>query len=491
MKNILFIMGDQHRFDCIGAYGNKDIKTPSLDSLAGDGVRHNEHFTTYPVCTPARYSLLTGLYTHQHLGWSNHCTLPDSIPTYAKTLRNNGYNTSAIGKMHATPTYLDMGFDKMILAEQDGDGRYDDEYHQYLMKLGLVDENDIIDQRQEFRKHASKEYWDTNGSMPSNLDDEHHSTTWITDRALDELKNWTESKNMMIVSYIKPHHPFDPPKPYDTMYNPDELTILPGYTPAVSEVDYTHGKGYFDHANLSEEKLRKIMAHYYGSISHMDFHIGRLLKALKAKGLYDDTLIIYTADHGEYMGFHHMLLKGNYMYDPLAKVPLIIKYPQNAHGGHVNDLISNNTDIAPTIIREMGLDVPEPMKGLNLANQNVGREMTVCEGLRVDHYIEGNPTYYEYMVRSKAYKLIISKNFTNYRFFDLKKDPLELNDVAGNDEYKAEIERHKAHLSQMMVFDDLSPVYLNYDEKTFTSKKKTDYKRRKEIETYYTGIKLH
>lgn len=485
MKNVLFIMGDQHRFDCIGAYGNVQIRTPHLDALAQDGVLHKEHYTTYPVCTPARYSLLSGLYTHQHLGWSNHCTLPDGIATYPKVLREQGYRTTAIGKMHATPTYLDAGFDKMLLAEQDGNGRYDDDYHRYLMEQGLVDENDIVDQRQEFRSKAKQDYWDTCGSLKSNLEEKHHSTTWITDRALEELEEWGEGKNMMLVSYVKPHHPFDPPAPYDTMYDPSDITLLPGYTNEVSDVDYKHSQGYFDHRTLTEEKLKKITAHYYGSITHMDHHIGRLIESLKEKGLYEDTLIIYTSDHGEYMGFHHMLLKANYMYDPLAKVPLIMKYPNNKHQGAVNEKISNNIDIAPTLINQVGIDVPKDMKGINLEDQDMGRELTICEGLRVDHYTDKQETYYEYMVRSKHYKLIISKNFEHYRFFDLGLDPYELNDVASSENYKAEIERHKAFLAQTLVFDAVSLIYVNEAEKTYRVDKQTNEGQRKEVEDYF------
>lgn len=485
MKNILFIMGDQHRWDCIGAYGNKILQTPYLDALAQDGVKHTEHYTTYPVCTPARYSILSGLYTHQHMGWSNHCTLADGIETFPKILRKNGYKTAAIGKMHATPTYLDMGFDKMILCEQDGDGRYDDDYHKYLKEQGLLDENDLIDQRQEFRAKADEKYWDTCGAMKSNLDEKHHSTTWITNRALEEINSWGEGGNMMLVSYVKPHHPFDPPAPYDTMYNPEEIEILPGYTEEVSDVDYEHGSGYFDHKNLTEDKLRQVTAHYYGSITHMDHHIGRLIEALKAKGLYEDTLIVYTSDHGEYLGFHHMLLKANYMYDPLAKVPLIIKYPNNEYKGEINEQISCNIDLAPTFLTQANCQIPWTMKGLNLSNQEVGREMTICEGLRVDMCNGVLERYYEYMVRSKDYKLIISKNFNHYRFFDLKKDPYELNDVAADLQYEEEIERHKAFLAQTMTFDALTPIYLNEEEKVFIEDKKPDLDKRREVEEYF------
>ena len=120
--NVLIIHADQHRMECLGAYGNTDIRTPNIDVLAAEGVRYENSFCPYPVCTPSRYSLLCGQYVHQHRGWDNHCTLAPEIPTFPKLLRDAGYKTQAIGKMHFTPTYLDVGFDKMTLSEQDGPG---------------------------------------------------------------------------------------------------------------------------------------------------------------------------------------------------------------------------------------------------------------------------------------------------------------------------------------------------------------------------------
>lgn len=481
-NNILFIMSDQHRYDCIGAYGNKDVKTKNLDNLANDGVLHTRHYCTYPVCTPSRYSLLSGLYTHQHMGWSNHCTLPSGIDTYPKLLKQIGYNTAVVGKMHSTPTYLDVGFDEMFLAEQDGDGRFDDDYHKYLMENNLIDINDIVDQRQEYREKAKEEYWDTYGAQKSNLDEKHHSTTWITDKALEEIENWTDEGNMMLVSYVKPHHPFDPPAPYDTMYNPDELTLLDGYTNEVSDVDYEHHKGYFDHKNLTEKRLRRIMAHYYGSITQIDDNIGRIIDLLKEKGLYDNTLIIYTSDHGDYMGYHHMMLKSNYMYEPLAKVPLIIKYPNNKHSGVINNNLSSNIDIAPTILNYVNAKIPYSMKGMDLENQQNAREFSICEGLR-NEIVDGKEEFYcEYMVVSDRYKLIVGKNLENCRFFDLQNDPLELCDVSKEDKYKSEIEKHKKYLVQTITFDSLSPIYLNYEEKQNNINNKIP---RNDVKQYY------
>ncbi|NQT87781.1 sulfatase-like hydrolase/transferase, partial [bacterium] len=114
--NILLVHGDQHRYDCLGAAGNPDVHTPHLDKLAAEGVRFDHSYCPYPVCTPSRYSLLSGLYTNEHRGWSNRCTLAPEIDTFPRILRKAGYRTAAVGKMHFTPTYLDVGFDRMFLA---------------------------------------------------------------------------------------------------------------------------------------------------------------------------------------------------------------------------------------------------------------------------------------------------------------------------------------------------------------------------------------
>ncbi|HRI88883.1 MAG TPA: sulfatase-like hydrolase/transferase, partial [Candidatus Hydrogenedentes bacterium] len=119
--NVLFIIADQHRADCLGAYGNRQVRTPHLDALAADGVRFDNCFCPFPVCTPSRYSMFSGMYVYEHGGSNNRCTLRPDIPTFPRALRDAGYRTAAVGKMHFTPTYLDIGFERMFLAEQDGD----------------------------------------------------------------------------------------------------------------------------------------------------------------------------------------------------------------------------------------------------------------------------------------------------------------------------------------------------------------------------------
>ena len=424
--NVLIIHVDQHRMDCIGAYGNKDVKTPHLDALAADGVRFDNSFCAYPVCTPSRYSLLSGMYVHDHHGWSNRGGLSPNISTFPRILRTAGYKTKAIGKMHFTPTYLDVGFDEMLLSEQDGPGRWDDDYHRYLMNLGLVDRNDLEDQRKEFRDKAPDEYWKTFGALVSNLSEEHYATTWIADRAVETIEQWDMNQpGLLMAGFIKPHHPSDPPAPWHKMYDPDKLTILPGWTEECFAHDRKLSRGYFDYKTLTEPALRRVTAYYYATVSQIDFHVGRMIKTLKDKNLYDNTLIIYTADHGDYMGHHHMLLKGNYLYDPLAKVPLIIKYPNSKSAATATDRLVNNIDIAPTICNVTNCTPAPTMQGNDLTTDTAGHKIIFSES----HYGA------QVMARTKTHKLILAKPKSDNLFFDLEKDPLELNNLYEDPKY--------------------------------------------------------
>ncbi len=411
--NVLLIQADQFRFDCFGAAGNTEVHTPHLDQLAADSVRYPNSFCPLPVCTPSRYSLLSGYYVHQHGGWTNRSTLPTALDTFPKALRRNGYRTAAVGKMHFTPTYLDLGYDRMELAEQDGPGRYDDDYHRELMAAGQVPVVDLVDQEREYRERAGEEYWPTYGAGRSNLPEKWHSTTWIGEQALAELAGWTANGGQLLhASFIKPHHPFDPPAPWDERYDPDSLTPLPGWTEAVPAADKPYQQGYFRYDMLSEPVLRRVMAHYYATISQLDEWIGRIIAELRSRGLYDETMIIFTSDHGEYLGFHHLLLKFGPLYDPLAKVPLVIKYP-GGRSGSVDTRLVSLVDIAPTVLSTCDIPPAAPLPGLDLSDPASRREYV---------FTETHPEGSAYMVRSLTHKLVTGEHEA---FFDLIADPLE------------------------------------------------------------------
>ncbi len=218
------------------------------------------------------------------------------------------------------------------------------------------------------------------------------------------------------------------------MYDPQPLTILPGWTKTVPDHDLQFQRGYFPNAELTEETLRLAMAYYYATISQIDHHVGRLITLLQEKGLYDRTLIVLTADHGEYLGFHHMLLKGNHMYDPLVKVPLIIKWPGQSQAGQSCERLVSNIDLAPTLCRAAGLTPPGEMPGEDLGSDSTGREMVLCESGRN-----------QVMVRTRSYKLILDLSTPEKsHFFDLHVDPLEMHNLYRSPEAQTEIQLLRA-----------------------------------------------
>lgn len=449
--NILVIQADQHRYDCLGCTGNPDVRTPNIDAIAYDGTVYENAFCPYPVCTPSRFSFLTGLYVHQHMGWSNHCTVPAGLPTFPKILREAGYRTKAVGKMHFTPTYLDVGFDEMLLAEQHGTGRYDDDYHRYLRDHDLVDEIDLIDQERVYRRRAPQVYNDTLGAMVSNLDEEHHVTTWVGRHAVETLFSWEGGGNLLMASFVPPHHPYVPPVPWHDMYDPAILTLLPGYTERCDSSDLRYSDGFFPNDQWTEGQLRRVMAYYYASISQIDHWVGRMIDTLRAKDLYDNTVIVYNSDHGEYLGHRHMIGKGNRMYESLIRVPTIVKLVGEREREATSQDLVNTTDLAPTLLAAAGCERMADMSGRDLSSDSDGRDVVFAESSRGQ----------EYMARSKTRKLLLCEDDAFSSFFDLELDPEETTNLIKDPAYQDIIKNLKDALSRWILFETRTPVHVD------------------------------
>lgn len=476
--NVLLIHADQLRFDCISPYGNRDVKTPALDALARDSAVYQNHYCSFPVCTPSRYSLLSGQYSHQHLGWGNHSTFPSGLPTFPKLLRKNGWKTAAVGKMHFTPTYLDVGFDRMVLSEQDGPGRFDDDYHRELKEKGLIDDIDIIDQRGEFRAHASPEYFASYGVQVSDLPEEMHSTSWVTRQALKEIDSWQEdTPNLLMAGYIKPHHPFDPPARYAEMYDPDSLTLLPGMTESLLQQDTQFRDGYFNFHDMDESRLRRMLAYYYACITHIDDGIGEMIKLLKKKGMYENTMIIFTSDHGDFMGFHHLGLKGNHMYEPLVHVPLLIHYPNSEKTGSF-EALNSNVDVAAEVLRTCGLPVSRMMSSHSL---DEGRPYVLAEEILL---FETRKNYC-YMIRDERYKLLVEQNLQNGMLFDLERDPLEMENRWDDPALAEQKSRLFTYFLDAMAFDGGASLNLDEYAPVNLAENALSEEKRQEMKTYF------
>ena len=480
--NVLLIHSDQHRYDCLGVAGHADVDTPHIDSIAADGVWYPNSYCCSNVCTPSRYSLLTGLYVHQHGGRGNRSTLPPGISTFPRILRNRGYDTAAVGKMHFTPTYLDVGFSRMKLAEQDGSGRYVDDYHAWLMDNDLIDGLDAIDQIPEFRRRAPADYWESLGAQVSELDEEQHSTTWIAEQALAEIAAWRPgNRHLLMVGFIKPHHPFDPPAKWAHRYDPAALQLPGGWTDAPLARDLALSSGYFPAERLSERRLRKIMAYYFALISQIDHQVGRIVALLKARGMYENTMIVYTADHGEYLGYHHLLLKDGPLYDPIVRVPLAIKFPGGARRGETHLGQVTSLDVTASILAACSAEypvnplMPVNLPGLNLAAPAADRKTVFAERWEANQRSVMSGEFAKvlgkgggltsFMARTRDHKLLLDRQGSRTLLFEFDKDPYEMTNLYGDDRFRHVLAELRDQIVDWAVFANPAPMYTHASAK--------------------------
>ena len=358
--------------------------------------------------------------------------IPESRDTLVKRLRSGGYRTAAFGKMHFWPVYADYGFDHMELAEQDGPGWQIDDYHaKYLKGLGLVDQWDLWDQQEPFRKQAPHTYWDTYGAAASRLPEEHYHTTWIADRTIAWLEDLPPSEPFFAwTSFIKPHHPFDPPKPFDTLYDPNEVPLPPRddlwrSKPLLAELGDPR-LGYFDTRSMSEDDLRRVIAMYYGLITHIDHHLGRILETLDHLGLAETTTVIFTSDHGDYLGQFGLFLKHpNIPYDALAHVPLIIRSPgeMSRVAGRRSSALVSTMDVLPTALAGAGIEPPAYVQGRDLTPVLDDPSRPLSEPVFIE-------TASYRAVRTERYKYIYSGATGTDELYDVVEDPQETDDLA-------------------------------------------------------------
>ena len=387
--NVLLLMADQLRADALGCYGNGVIHTPVIDGLAERGVRFERMFAAYPVCAPNRASIATGRYPTVHRLRANGMRLPVCERTLMEVLRDAGYRTYGAGKMHFGPqwafpadgspimdpdpsTAIDPqppedafpwhGFDHVWLTEDHRTGPYGE----YLASHGYNVWDEL--HSASYPQHATE---------PSSFPEEHHQTTWVTDRAIDYLDRHPADRPFFLwVSYVHPHHPFNPPAPYDTMYRPEDMPLpvwdegeVARWPEAYRSKYRALGGGHeaigMDH--LTNADWQRIKAFYYGMVSLIDKNTGRLLDTLEAQGRLENTIVVFTTDHGENLGDHHLLFKGT-TYDPVTRVPFIVSWAGNQGPGAARETLCSSIDIMPTLLDLLSVPCPEPcpVQGISL-----------------------------------------------------------------------------------------------------------------------------
>lgn len=410
--NILLITTDQQRFDTIRAAGYAFMKTPNLDRLASQGCLYENAFSNNPACIPARHNIITGL-TCKHHGFEKNYfddskQLPHDIPTFPKLLADDGYDTVAIGKMHFAPVRAHHGFNRMYLMEEIPKFLHDDEYAMYLQDNGFED-------FQSFHGVRHHLYMLPQQSM---LPVEHHGTTWVANKTIETIKQKRGDTPFMIwSSFIEPHPPFDVPSEWAHLY--DDVAIPSDYdsiTPVSAIVD--ENKAIAEYHNESDRDRAKRL--YYCAISFVDHHIGRILDTLEATGQIDNTLIVFTSDHGEMLGDLNTYQKF-LPYDGSSRVPFIVRYPKYCQPGTKDKKFVDLNDLLPTFLDLASITYPAKFK---LLGESIFTDVPHKD--RGHQYIEhevGNKRWIS--LRNERYKYNYYYGGGKEELFDLKKDPKE------------------------------------------------------------------
>lgn len=405
--NIILFMCDQLRFDALGCYGNNEIHTPNIDRLALDGSTFDNHFVQNPVCSPSRCTVLTGRYPRNHGTRDNGIPLRDSEVTLAQVLKENGYRTAAIGKMHITTQFApkedeqedwpedNYGFDIIHTTCDCKTG----EYLNWLKEKSPSDYKEVKMQGERKAKEdrASAAEKDLNGPpqvYKSGINSAYHQSRWIADRMIDLINHPVADRPFFaFCSFVDPHHPFDPPEPYAGMYNPDALAEPRGIENELEDkpphfMKARTGRGFsnekYDYRKLTADGWRQIKAAYYGMITLIDDNIGRVLRVLQERGMEGETLIMFTSDHGELLGDHGLLFKGPFHYDSIIKAPMILKWPGMIPRGSRYSQVTEHVDIMPTLLEYAGVRPPYGVQGSSVApilrgDKGAGKEYAMTE----------------------------------------------------------------------------------------------------------------
>ena len=418
--NILLLFVDQMRYDAMGCAGNPVIRTPALDRLAREGMHFTHAVTPVPVCVAARYSLITGHHCSVHGRFANNRpAVEPNLYTVPQLLGSAGYLTQAIGKMHFGPARRHHGFQRMELMEEIPDYREDDEYLMYLKDVGYGHIRQVHGVRNLL-------YHEPQVSV---IPEEHHGSTWVADRTVDFLCENRHRPFFCWSSWIAPHLPWNAPEPFASMYSIDDMPPPHNWDqPRESLPPYMRSaKITSDTEFASTDHLKRIKALYYGNISLIDKGVGRILKALDDLGLADNTLVLFTSDHGELMGDHGAFQKGK-PYEASMRIPYLARLPGRIEGASTSDDRVTLRDLMPTFLDLAGVDYPGdiPLPGASLLGSPGGglaepRDECVVE------YAHGPSRWLSLLDGPWKYNYYVQGGWEE--LFHLDDDPLEMNNL--------------------------------------------------------------
>ena len=414
-KNLLVIISDEHRRDAMGCTGHPIVKTPNLDALARQGTRFERAYTASPMCVPTRAALATGTYIHQNRCWDSATAYDGGVPSWMHILRDKGFETTSIGKLHFRSGEDDNGFEREILP-----------MHIFEKKgwlIGLLRRNPPpFDGARELAAEV--------GSGASEYTDYDRR---VTDAAEEWLSDPARKKRPFagFISLVSPHYPLIAPDEFYRLYDPAEMPVPNTTIPDHDEVQRI--ARFFDyHRYFDNNSARKAIAAYYGLTSFMDDCVGRVITALDQAGLGDDTLVIYTSDHGELLGDHGLWTK-QVMYESSVGIPLVVRgadIPQNK----VSQSGAHLLDIPATALAVSKTEKPSDWPGINLTS--LAKAPDDASRPLFSEYHDGGSTTGIFMLAWGEWKLVWYAGGLAPQLFNLSTDPSESKDLAADDHYK-------------------------------------------------------
>ena len=424
--NILFVMTDQQRSDTIGALGNPIVRTPVLDSLAETGAAFTNCYTPSPVCVAARSATITGTPPHLN-GCTGNNESPLGMRSIMQVLSEGGYQTHGIAKMHFNPTVDAMwGFESRDISEEGArQPHVRNDFHDYLSENGF---GHVL----EPQGMRSEMYY---LPQPSQLPARHHHTTWVADRAIDFLKRRDRERPFFLwTSFIKPHPPFEAPTPWNKLYRAAGMPPPQrpeGFEGLLNYWNHDQNRYKYRDKGYDEMLFRAMKAMYYACISFIDFNLGRVLEALGDE--IENTLIVFTADHGELLGDYGSVGKRS-MLNPAVKVPLLLRGPGIAPNQRIDTPVSL-LDVFPTFAAAADADeAPPSPEGSDLRDIAAGKTE---RDFVFSQFSEGDTGLY--MIAGRELKYVYSAADKAEWLFDLRVDPAETVNWAGNPLYEGRL----------------------------------------------------
>ncbi|MFW5857854.1 MAG: sulfatase, partial [Planctomycetota bacterium] len=373
--NVLFILSDQHNAKCLGHRGHPDVKTPHLDRMAAEGVRFENAITQNPICTPSRVSYLSGQYCHNHGYYGLSGPNPNGLPTILGHFRRHGYRTGALGKIHCPEYWVEDDCDVFHETCGCSVGGRSAEYAAYLAERGLTDKEDhgaLHEQGDRGRQTCE--------GRPSMVSYRDGQEGWIATKACEFMGACRDAGTpfFLHVSLPKPHQCYTPAQEFWDLYDEDSLTLPPN---ADNEAPHRapHLKRSYDHWRTGNWALfeprtfqaarRRKLHGYLGNISHVDHAVGELLDWIDAQGLGEDTIIVYTTDHGDYAAEHGIMEKApGICHDAITRIPSLWRWTGRLAAGHAAAELVETVDVAPTLASLCGLPALETCDGQDITH---------------------------------------------------------------------------------------------------------------------------